>query len=272
MSGNALESVRGAYGETVAWWRALDEAARRPYLESSFPLVFSYNSGKIENEEITFHDTKEIFEHGRVVGFTGDPRTIFEIANLKTAWQEALKLGFSRAGMEPDDLLRLHGVLAAGTYDEARWAKGERPGSFKLGDYVVAGGVGYAPEDVERAIFELFGEINEELSSVSPNDIRKPLVISCYAHAKLVEIHPFADGNGRTARLLQNICLIRSNCPPFVVREQNRMAYYGALDAFHAEGDLGGFVDFCMVESIATWPQAADAVRRFCGKPAEEAL
>lgn len=73
---------------------------------------------------------------GRVVGFTGDPRTIFEIANLKTAWQEALGLGSSQADMEPADLLRLHGVLTAGTYDEARWAKGERPGSFKLGDYI----------------------------------------------------------------------------------------------------------------------------------------
>lgn len=253
MGEGAFESIRKAYGETVAWWRALDEGAKQLYLKSSFPLAFSYNSGKIENDEVTFHDTKEIFEHGRVVGFTGDPRTIFEIANLKTAWREALGLGSSQADMEPADLLRLHGVLTAGTYDEARWAKGERPGSFKLGDYVVADGVGYAPEGVEQAISELLGEINEALPSASRDDVRTSLVISCYAHAKLVEIHPFADGNGRTARLLQNICLIKSDCPPLIVREQNRMAYYGALDAFHAEGDLDSFIDFCVVESVATW-------------------
>lgn len=258
MGEGAFESIRKAYGETVAWWRALDEAAKRLYLENSFPLVFSYNSGKIENDEITFHDTKEIFEHGRVIGFTGDPRTIFEIANLKTAWQEALRLGSSQGGVELADLLRLHGVVAAGTYDEARWAKGERPGSFKLGDYIVADGIGYGSEDVEGAVSELLGEVNEELLPVSKGDVRRALVVSCYVHAKLVEIHPFADGNGRTARILQNICLVKSDCPPFVVREQNRMAYYGALDAFHVEGDLSGFIDFCMVESVATWPQAAD--------------
>lgn len=99
MGEGAFESIRKAYGETVAWWRALDEGAKQLYLKSSFPLAFSCNSGKIENDEITFHDTKEFFEHGRVVGFIGDPRTIFEIANLKTVWQEA-------------------------------------PGSFKLGDYI----------------------------------------------------------------------------------------------------------------------------------------
>ncbi len=99
MGEGAFESIRKAYGETVAWWRALDEGAKQLYLKSSFPLAFSYNSGKIENDEITFHDTKEILEHGRVVGFTGDSRTFFEIANLRAAWQET-------------------------------------PGSFKLGDYI----------------------------------------------------------------------------------------------------------------------------------------
>lgn len=257
MANKTMELVAGSFDRVVAWWRELDDADRRFHLEESFPLVCSYNSGKIENDEITYHDTKEIFEHGRVVGFTGDPRTIFEIVNLKNAWREALALGASRAPMEVSDILRLHAVLTAGTYDELRWAKGERPGTFKLGDYVVADGVGYAPDEVEGAVSELLGDVNEALASVACGNARKALIASCYAHAKLVEIHPFADGNGRCARLFQNICLIRANCPSLIVHEQNRMAYYGALDAFHIEGDLGGFVDFCMVEMIDTWASAS---------------
>lgn len=253
MDTSAVESIQEAYSETVAWWRALDDATKRLHLEKSFPLAFSYNSGKIENDEITYHDTKEIFEHGRVVGFTGDPRTIFEIANLKAAWREALALSAPQAPIEVADLLRLHAILTVGTYDETRWAKGERPGTFKLGDYVVADNVGYAPAEVEGAVRELFDEVNGGLSPASQTSARNSLIVSCYAHAKLVEIHPFADGNGRCARLLQNICLIKAGCPPLIVHEQNRMAYYGALDSFHSEGDLDGFIDFCMVESIDTW-------------------
>ena len=253
MGSNATGSIQDAYSEIVVWWRSLDDADKRLRLGESFPLAFSYNSGKIENDEITYHDTKEIFEHGRVVGFTGDPRTIFEISNLKTAWREALALSFSDAPVEIDDLLRLHATLTVGTYDEARWAKGERPGIFKLGDCAVADNVGYAPDEVEGSVRELLDEVNEGLPTASGASARSSLIVSCYAHAKLVEIHPFADGNGRCARLLQNICLIKAGCPPFVVRERNRMAYYGALDAFHTEGDLDGFIDFCMVESVGTW-------------------
>ena len=49
------------------------------------------------------------------------------------------------------------------------------------------------------------------------------------AHRRLVEIHPFDDGNGRTARLLMNLVLLRGGYPPVAVRPQDRPAYIGAL-------------------------------------------
>ncbi|GAB7390671.1 hypothetical protein [Lactococcus garvieae] len=49
----------------------------------NFKILFAYNSGKIENEEITYHDTREVFEKGKVLNFTGDPKVIFEIENQK---------------------------------------------------------------------------------------------------------------------------------------------------------------------------------------------
>lgn len=111
MADNAAGSLESAYDGVVAWWRSLDDVDRHLYLEESFPLHFSYNSGKIENDEITYHDTKEIFERGRIVGFTGDPRTLFEIANLKTAWREARALAASQDSLSSADLLHLHAVL-----------------------------------------------------------------------------------------------------------------------------------------------------------------
>lgn len=247
------KDVEAAFEALAARWRALEEPDRGALLEGGFPVLFSYNSGKIENDEITLHDTREVFDRGRVVSFTGDPRTIFEIANLKAAWGKMIELSRARTAISVDELLDVHRTLTQGTYDEARWSKGERPGAFKRGDYVVAGDVGYGPSEVPGAVESLLAELaewNGRLKGIPP---RKALTVACYAHAALVDIHPFADGNGRTARSLMNILLMRAKCPPVCVDERDRMAYYGALDAFHAEGDLGHFVSFCMVESLKTW-------------------
>ena len=57
------------------------------------------------------------------------------------------------------------------------------------------------------------------------------------AHRRLVDIHPFNDGNGRTARLLMNLILIRSGYPPVAVRPEDRPAYIRALQ--QAQAGLG---------------------------------
>jgi Fic family protein len=54
------------------------------------------------------------------------------------------------------------------------------------------------------------------------------------AHRRLVEIHPFNDGNGRTTRLLMNLVLLRGGYPPVAVRPQDRPAYIGALQEARA--------------------------------------
>lgn len=54
------------------------------------------------------------------------------------------------------------------------------------------------------------------------------------AHRRLVEIHPFNDGNGRTARLLMNLVLIRGGYPPIAVRPEDRPAYIAALQQSQA--------------------------------------
>ena len=50
------------------------------------------------------------------------------------------------------------------------------------------------------------------------------------AHYRLVSIHPFVDGNGRTARLLMNLLLIMAGYPPAIIRKRDRLAYIGALE------------------------------------------
>ncbi len=53
----------------------------------NFRILFAYNSGKIENEKIDYHDTREIFENGRVSSYTGDVKTLFEQQNQKECYE-----------------------------------------------------------------------------------------------------------------------------------------------------------------------------------------
>ena len=57
-----------------------------------------------------------------------------------------------------------------------------------------------------------------------------PLVLAVLFHHRFTSIHPFDDGNGRLARLLMNFILMRRQFPPIVVRQENRNAYYAALN------------------------------------------
>ena len=56
-----------------------------------------------------------------------------------------------------------------------------------------------------------------------------PIIIAAYAHYKLLEIHPFQDGNGRTARLLMNAILLKYHYPITVIEASRRFQYYEAL-------------------------------------------
>lgn len=242
--------LRSAYDGLSGVWRGIDDD-RRALLLEQFKVSCSFNSGNIENPEITYHDTAEIFGENGVSNFTGDVRTIYEINNLKNAW---IWLEDALAGDVPFDeelVLSAHRVLTRGTYDDDRWAKGERPGAFKRGDYRVADDVGAAPDEVPELVGALVAEVRDALRS--ENGGNNALTIAAYLHAQLVDIHPFADGNGRTARLLMNYVLLKLRSAPCTISADDRLAYFGALDAFHQEGDLAPFIDFCRIQTLKTW-------------------
>jgi len=67
--------------------------------------------------------------------------------------------------------------------------------------------------------------------------------IAFTAHRRLVDIHPFNDGNGRTARLLMNLILLRAGYPPVAVRPEDRLEYIRALQQAQAGQGTGNFND-----------------------------
>lgn len=244
-----MDAVDVAYQDVVSRWRQQHIASREQLADalSDYRIRFAYNSGTIENPELTYHDTRDVFEDGRVRGFSGDPRTLFEIQNLKDCHELVLDAFSEYRPVDEPFLLEVHRTLTQGTYDERRRRLGERPGTYKVGDYVVgAGDVGARPDEVPGEVQALLEEVNDASSGDA-------LTVAAYFHAVLENIHPFADGNGRVGRELMNYLLLVRDHPPVIVFEADRMAYYGAIEVWDAERDLELLRTFLKVELVKTW-------------------
>ena len=88
---------------------------------------------------------------------------------------------------------------------------------------------------------------------------RSPLN-SFLAHFRLVAIHPFADGNGRTARLLMNLLLLRDGYPPVAVRPDDRKEYLDTLQHASLHNDLQPFQTFMYHRLDATLSEYLSAL------------
>ena len=237
------------YEKITALWRRKNIRTDAELAEAlnGHSIAFAYHSGKIENENITYHDTREIFDHDGVTSYTGDLRTLFEIRNARDA-NELFLMAFSQKRPVDEAFLKeLQERLTLNTYDTRRYQLGERPGTYKLHDYVTGKAeIGAAPEDVEEEVSELL----EELQNVP---YEKALTAAAYFHAKLENIHPFADGNGRTGRLAMNYFLVLHDYPPIIIHEEDRKAYYTALEAWDEKQELKPLVDFLKEQTVKTW-------------------
>jgi Fic family protein len=224
-------------------------------LLNNFRILFAYNSGKIENEKITYSDTREIFENGRVLHYSGNLRTLFEISNQRTCYE------FLKPKIVAKELLTIalikdtHNILTSGTYDERRFVEqGERPGEFKKYDYVTGiAEVGSLPENVENDLVSLL----EELSNYADKD-KNTLLVAAYFHAQFEYIHPFADGNGRVGRTLLNYWLMTHNHPPVIIHEEDKQAYYDALFCYDDTEDLNPMITFLRRQTERTWEKTLD--------------
>ena len=239
----------GGYEKALELWRRKNITIDAELAETlnGFSIAFAYHSGKIENDNVTYNDTREIFEHDGVTAYTGNLRTLFEIRNAKDAYELFLCAFRDRQPLDETFIKELQFCLAQNTYDTRRWQLGERPGEYKHHDYVTGREeVGVAPENVADEMRELL----EELRSVTSETV---LTAAAYFHAKFENIHPFADGNGRVGRLAMNYLLVLHGHPPIIIHEEDRKEYYDALEAWDARQELAPLQEFLIGQTEKTW-------------------
>ena len=211
-------------------------------------VSFAYHSGNLENEHITYNDTREIFDHDGVTSYTGDLRTLFEIRNAKDANELFLQAFHDHLPLDEKLVKEFQKCLTLNTYDARRYQLGERPGEYKHHDYVTGRNeIGAAPEDVADEMRELLDELHGAIPA------EKLLRAAAYYHVNFENIHPFADGNGRTGRLTMNYFLVLHDHPPITIHQEDRKEYYAALESWDEYQDLAPMELFLRDQTIKTW-------------------
>lgn len=246
------------YEKAVALWqqKKITTDAELAEALNGHSIAFAYHSGRIENEKITYHDTREIFEHDGVTAYTGDLKTLFEIRNAKEAYELFLTAFQEKCLLDEGLIKEFQRILTQNTYDTRRWQLGERPGEYKHHDYVTGREeVGASPEDVSEEMSELL----EELADVAD---KNALTAAAYFHAKFENIHPFADGNGRAGRMTMNYFLVMHMHPPITVHEEDRRAYYDALEAWDSVQDLKPLQTFLKAQTVKTWRRQMERAKK----------
>jgi len=148
-------------------------------------------------------------------------------------------------------VLETHGILTAGTYDERRFVeRGERPGAFKKHDYVTGRNeAGSLPENVSGDITALL----DEVQAYSGSEVLKT---AAYFHLRFEYIRPFADGNGRVGRTLMNYFLMSRDHPPLIIHDEDKAAYYAALEAYDRLEEITPMHDFLRLQTERTWEKS----------------
>jgi len=237
------------YESVLTYWKGKEirNASDLDAVVNGQAVSLAYHTTKIEEPDVTFHDTREIFEHGRVQNYTGDVRALFALQNAKRGWERFLDSFDRKKPLDEELVKQFHFELTTGTYDERRYLHGERPGEYKHGDYVTGQKeVGALPEDVPSEMDELLEDLRE-----IPEE--KALTAAAFFHAKFENIHPFADGNGRTGRLLMNYFLVCHDHPVITIHEEDRKAYMGALEAWDDRQELEALKEFLKEQTVKTW-------------------
>lgn len=208
--------------------RPLSKAALEQ-LKERFVVEWTYNSNAIEGNTLTLSETRLILERGLTVKGKS-LREHFEAVNHKDAIEYLENVIRSKEPITEEMIREIHAKILKGINDT-------ESGVYRSVRVRILGAVFTPPDPVK--IVKLMSELVNWISSEGTN----PLDLAALAHYKLVHIHPFVDGNGRTSRLLMNLILMRSGFPPAIVLNAERKKYYDRLKKADM-GDEKPFVDF----------------------------
>ena len=212
-------------------------------LDAYFRIGTTYTSNALEGNTLTLTETKILLEDGLTAG--GKPlRYSYEALGHADAYDYMLDIARSKSFVFSENIVEnLHKLFfqkidpnTAGHYRDVQ---------------VFITGTDYIPPSATE-VPSLMKELSEDLKSKWTNE--HPVCLAAYAHQRLVDIHPFEDGNGRTARLLMNLILINKgyqiiSIPPVLRQEYITVITKGRRSGSRFGGALANFIAECEIEA-----------------------
>lgn len=200
--------------------------------EKDFSLKFTHNSTAIEGNTLTIFETKAILEDGFIASGKS-LREVYEVVNHEKAFSYVKKCISEGRELDESIVKDIHS---------------------KLMDNIIAGGI-YRNVDVyisgsqhtPPTPNQMYVQVKEMYATLSDKQLfDNDIELAAWTHAEFVRIHPFVDGNGRTARLLMNYQLIKNGWLPISIEANNRAEYYEALEQYSVNGNLAPFSEMIM--------------------------
>ena len=194
-------------------------------------LEWTYNSNAIEGNTLTLSETKVVLEDGITIG----GKTLkehLEVVNHKEAINYMEDIIRDNEELSERQIKNIHHLILKGIDDE-------NAGRYRKEKVVISGAEHTPPNpvlvpDKMEALINWYYEAGQELHTVER---------ASRLHTDLVNIHPFVDGNGRTARVLLNFELMKNGYPIVIIKNEDRAKYYESLDKAHTTGDYDDFIE-----------------------------
>lgn len=211
------------------------ELEAKPHLRKNNRIRSIHSSLKIEASSLSLSEVREVI-NGHLV--LGDRKEIQEVKNAYAAYERIADINPSSIS----DLKKIHRIMTYRTVKESS--------EFRKGDEGVFSG--------DKCIFVapppdmINGLMKDLLSWIKKNEgIVHPLIMAAVFHYEFVFIHPFADGNGRMARLWHTVILYRwRNVFEFIPLESQierfQDEYYDAIAKCHVNGNSDVFIEFML--------------------------
>lgn len=198
-------------------------------LQEKLLVEWTYHSNAIEGNTLTMKETKVVLEGITIGGKT--LREHLEVINHRDAIGYVEEIVQMKEALSKWQIKSLHRLVLKGILDEYA-------GVYRKEQVFISGATHRPPAPY------LIQEKMDQMMNWYRNEgvFLHPVKRGAMLHAIFVGIHPFIDGNGRTSRLLLNLELMKDGFPPVVIKVENRLAYYDALDKAHTTDDYSDFI------------------------------
>ncbi|GLU55888.1 Fic family protein [Dyadobacter frigoris] len=199
----------------------------------AFEMEYTYESNRIEGNTLTLQETVLVIEKGLTISGKSLHEHL-EAINHSFALNYIKELVSEKAPLTKHELLNIDKLILQGVDNS-------NGGKFRTVQVLISGAKHIPPQPfmVDELMEGFFKWYYDNKDSIHP------VILAAEIHERLVTIHPFIDGNGRTSRLLMNLILLQHGYPIAILKgdSENRLKYYQVLEIAQMDGDNEPFIE-----------------------------